>query len=558
MIAGHNDAILREIDFTQNSRLPSGLEIVQSFAGFIKILGVSTVLGATRMKSQKMTTVAGLVLLSAAVQAQDPITYTAYEIRTDHDVNGSIMMDSFISTDQKNLIIKGEDSDRRRLFSIYGMGDDGSIGKTPLHQIEMPENALFYDFAAVFEKDVQTLLFLDNQGVSYYDVTDKSIKRLVESPSIYLQDSNPLFQSKNFARDVSGDEIAEVIIPDFRNYHLFQWANDAFNSYDLDMQVEMRIGGANPRTPQGSTPRYSEFPKFSFDVNFDGRKDLVFLIDQDFIVFPQKEDGGYETAPISVPLGLSVTGNSWVEQVRLNERYTDQTNLAETTIHRIQDLNDDDIVDIMTETDNAAGVFNRRTEYRLHLGRSTDGVLSFDTEPSSSFEVKGLRYQTRFVDLDNDGRSDFGTASVKVGIGKIIGALISGSTDATLSFFKHSDGGVFSEKPIYSKGVPVKFNLSAGNTSIPFVEVKDVDGDELLDLVLNDGKKGIKIYRGETGKRSFSRKAVKYRTEMPKSGNMVDMADLNGDGKSDIVIHFDRLGTDGVENRNRVIVHLSE
>ena len=502
--------------------------------------------------------ISGDKLYAVADADQEKITFDLHEVSLNHDVNGKTLALSMIEAGTLNLVVKGQDASGKKLFSIYSLDTDGKFNPEPTHQIAMPDDALFYDFGAVFEKGVEALMFLNHEGIRYYDVTEKTIKPLVSTKSIYLAGINPQLQSLNFARDISGDDIAEIIIPGFDGYNLFMRdGDDNFTIQLLNMQVEMRIGGSNPRFPNGNTPRFSRFPSYSFDINFDGRKDLLFLKDQDFLSFLQQEDGSYAIEPAVVPLGLKVTGNSWVEQIKANERYADQSNLVETSIHIIEDLNGDGIIDIMTETDNAAGVFNRKTSYSMHPGRNEGGMLTFDQTPVSSFEVKGIRYQTRLVDLDNDDVRDFGAASVKVGVGKIIGALISGSTDATLSFFKHGSDGKFSEKPIYTKGVPVKFNLSSGNTSIPFVELTDVTGDGLKDLLLNDGKKGIKIYRGQNEKRIFARKAEKFNVAMPSSGNLIDVMDLNGDGESDLVIHFDRLGVDGLDNRQRMIVLMS-
>mgnify|MGYP000330203489 CR=1 FL=1 len=508
--------------------------------------------------------IAGIIVSSGgtgafAFQQNGSIGFERKEITLDHNVIDETFAHAVEEAGKMNLIAKGENDQGQRVFSIYSLDASGMVADKPSHQVMMPDDALFYDFGAVFDKDIQVLMFFGHEGVSYYDISDKAIKPLVVTSSIYLNGVNPQLQKLDFARDVSGDDIAEIIIPDFNGYRLFKRGDDGeFISQLLDMHVEMRIGGANPRFPSGNTPRFSSFPSYSFDINFDGRADLVFLKDQEFISFAQKEDGSFSVDAEPVPLGLEITGNSWVEQIKANERYADQSNLVETSIHIIEDLNGDDIVDIMTETDNAAGVFNRRTSYSIHLGHAKDGKLAFDRMPNSSFEVKGIRYQTRLVDFDNDGDTDFGAASVKIGIGKIIGALISGSTDATLSFFRHEKDGSFSDKPVYTKGVPVKFNLSSGSTSVPFVELVDVTGDGLKELLLNDGKKGIKIYRGTNGRRAFARKTEKIKITMPSSGNLIDVFDLNGDKKSDLVIHFDRLGTDGLENTKRMIILMAE
>jgi len=493
----------------------------------IKIVGVTLMLATSA--------------LAANAQKQSP--FDIVELQAGHAVS-ALKPVQFFAPGKMSLMARGQDENKPRTFSFFELGQN-----TAQLTIEMPEQALYYDFANIFFKNQESLLFLTKEGVQLYDQVDGSIRQLVSAVSIYKQNGSPLFESVDFARDLNDDGFADLLIPDFAGYRLF--LNDGNGSFGgeilLDMQVEMRVSG--------DTPRYSQFPVYSFDANFDGRQDIVFQKDRNFLAYLQLANGSFATASEVYAFDIEIIGNSFGAQVASNERYADQTDLTETRIETIEDINGDDIMDIVTQTDRAKGLFNRTTKYGFHYGFESNGRIAFNNVPSAAFTLKGVTAETRHIDFTEDGRIDFAGGAVNIGIGKIIGILLSGSVSIPVNFFEQDEKGQFSEDPSFRKKISVDFNMSSGQSSVPVVEMTDIDGDGAKDLILSKNNESLRVYKATPGaKKMFTKKALEILLTLPKNGENVTVGDLNGDSKGDLMLHFDRLGADGPENRNKIVV----
>jgi len=497
----------------------------------------------------KMTALLALLLgVSVVGSAQDSGPFTLTELRTDHGIS-SLKIVNFFAPGKAALVASGKDDSERRFFSIFEMNGNNSLAPAPRLKIEVPEDAIFYDFAPVLGAEQQSLLFLNSKGVQIFDVATGAVETLVAVPSIYKQNGSPLFTQVDFARDMNGDELADLLIPDFSGYRLLLSDGEGGFSqpYLLDMQVEMRL--------RGSTPRYSQFPAYSFDANFDGRIDVVFHKDNGFLAFLQQADGSYAETAKSYEFDIQIVGNSFGAQVASNERYSDQSDLAETIVETIEDINGDGIMDIVTQTDRARGLFNRSTVYGFHYGYESKGRIAFRKDPTAALTLKGITANTRHIDFATDGRVDFAGGAVNIGIGKIIGILLSGSVSIPVMFYEQSEDGQFSEDPSFRKKISVDFDMSSGQSSVPVVEMADVDGDGHKDLILSKDNDALRIYQATPNARKmFARKAIEIDLKLPKNGEQVTTADLNDDGKGDLIMHFDRLGADGKDSRNKITV----
>jgi FG-GAP-like repeat len=515
-----------------------------------------------------MIKTAGLTALimsaSAASQAQDTKLFKQSELQTTHGIS-ELKAVNFFTSGTAALMARGQGDMAGRpegnpegksggkisgkYFSFFEMNANGQFNAAPRMTVEMPEDAVFFDFAPIFDKDLQSLLFLNADGVQIFDPATGAVTMLAPALSIYKQHGSPLFNHVDFARDVNGDGLADLLIPDFGGYRLM--LNDGAGGFKveiiLDMPVEMRVSG--------STPRYNQFPVYAFDANFDGRMDVVFRRDNSFLAYLQQADGSYSTTAATYDFDINIVGNSFGAQVASNERYSDQSNLTETNIETIKDINGDGIMDIVTQTDRAQGLFNRSTEYGFHYGSSATGRIVYETAPSARLTMKGITANTRHIDFSNDGRVDFAGGAVNIGIGKIIGILLSGSVSIPVMFYEQDENGQYSEDPLYRKKISVDFDMSSGQSSVPVVEMTDIDGDGNKDLILSKDNDGLRIYKATPGQRKlFAKKAIEIELNLPKNGEFVTTADLNGDGKGDLMMHYSRLGADGKDKRNKIIV----
>ncbi|HZS07992.1 MAG TPA: VCBS repeat-containing protein [Blastocatellia bacterium] len=226
------------------------------------------------------------------------------------------------------------------------------------------------------------------------------------------------------------------------------------------------------------------------DVNGDGRLDMVTQHLQSSVVMVQLGDGtGHFAAAPGSPINLSYQPGDI----------------------RLEDLNGDKIPDL-------AVTCSDRDAVDILLG---DGKGAFARAPASPFTVSAAaEFYTRslqLVDLNEDGKLDVVTANHRR------------NTFATL--LGNGRGG-------FSPGPTVTFRPGHDFYSFAF---GDVDGDGHLDVVTASGETG---YSDEPGRvvwlRGDGRGAFKEASEAPLSvppgPRSVTLADMNGDGRPDVVI----------------------
>ena len=202
----------------------------------------------------------------------------------------------------------------------------------------------------------------------------------------------------------------------------------------------------------------------------------------------------------------------------------------------------------------SSGVLDRENNYQLFIGKMTNKVLHFSETPSSVISAEGTLSGFELVDINNDGKLEVMLSGFDIGLSQIIGALLSGSIDQDVYIFAMNDDDIFGNKPSVSKEVELTFSLSSGQTGSPLVKLVDINGDKLKDLVLSTGTNKLKVYLATTGKRRFSRRSIKYKTLLPQDASTVEVADLNGDGKDDLILKYGRLDDPALANKIKLLI----
>lgn len=500
-----------------------------------------------------------LLLAIAALSATSTLSaqeapFSRIELRAGFPVGGPPVAARLGGGAASDLLVHGRDAGGLARMAIFSPDPARGWSSPRRREVEVPFDALFFDILRGADGQADRLAFLTPLGVRIFDPVDGGAPLRLSAVSIFRHASNPEFDRMAFAVDADGDGRDDLLIPDFDGHRLFLQTGDGGFSEPvfLGLPSEMRIGGF---TSISGEPRYKAFPHHAFDADGDGRGDLVFHRGRELLVFAQGEDGGFASFPRPVPLGLPIVGNRWVDEIAAEDISANRSNFVQTRLLRIEDFDGDGIVDILTETERASGTFDRVTGYALHFGRGPGPV--FDPVPDTSILVPGYVARLQVVDVDGDGRRDLVTASVDIGIGKIVGALLTGSTDFDLSFHRLGAGRALPETPDVRRKLSVGFDFSSGGVSIPLFALADVDGDGAMDLLLDDDKRGIRLFPSEPGKALFARRAIRVDVDLPGDGQLVDSADLDGDGGADILIRFDRLGADGADNRDRILLLLT-
>lgn len=495
----------------------------------------------------------GLALLCVAppIAAQEDSPFFEVALDAPHAIIDQPYFERLFSGDRKTLILLGKDEERRFFFSLYQQ-----LSGQP-QQLAIPENALFFDFLSTGEKERAFITYVTKSGISKVNVETGETQEIAPLKSVYRLDQNPNLSHLDFAKDLNGDGRDDILLQDFEGYHLLIQNEDGFDApVFLPFPVEMRVGG-QPFYDQ-EAPRYRSFPVYNLDMTLDGREDIAFLKDRSIHVFPQMEDGQFSLGEQIIDLPMDIVGNSMKELLEAEEASSNRANFTENRIFRMQDMDGDKRPDILTLQEKAEGTFDRKATYAIHFGRDVDGQLSFNADADTDLTIEGFSLFQDVEDVNGDGQFETITASNEIGIGKIVSALLTGSTKFDLNIHEFNADKIYNPKPSLKKKLRLDFEFSSGTVSVPAVKLADLNGDGLKELILDDEKEGLLIFtQSDEEGLSFSRSSVEYKVNLPKDGQLVQVEDIDDNGREDIIIHFDAFGSDGEDKQNHIVFLLA-
>jgi hypothetical protein len=152
-----------------------------------------------------------------------------------------------------------------------------------------------------------------------------------------------------------------------------------------------------------------------------------------------------------------------------------------------------------------------------------------------------------------DGKQEVAVLSFDIGISQIVGALLSGSIDQDVLIFSMDENDQFGKAPLVCQEVEITFSLSSGTRGQPLVTMIDINGDAVKDIVYSDGEELIRTVLATPDQKSpYAKRSLRQKTPMPKNPYDAATEDLNGDGKTDLVLHHGPA--DSAELLKRVLV----
>lgn len=399
------------------------------------------------------------------------------------------------------------------------------------------------DAASRTEHLAEDLIFVDeietSSGKQIALVYRDEARLLSDSSSLLKFDSiynAPVFQSLphlNVFRDINGDGLDDFLIPSFDGYQA---------------SVQLEDGGFSQATTLEGTPlmdmSYNSHPwyqaktLFVADLTGDGQTDLAFWEASRFVVYPQLADGSFASQPTFVPTSLGLDYDS-VDGMSLRFSNQDQSNNSVKVIHSLADYDNDQIPDLMAMSVKSEGVLNKTTTFSLHPGQmridDDQAALVFSHEPVSAVQSNGIQYDMLARDLDSDGDLDLMISSVELGVGKIIGALLTSSIKIDLGFYPMIAGS-YPAKAATTRNMTASFSLSSGEYWLPTVQLLDHNGDGKVDLMIQDSDVALSLYEANHSDNLFSNKKQTIRVPVPKDPDLIRRMDVNRDGRSDLLM----------------------
>jgi len=469
-----------------------------------------------------------LVLLMPAIAYGELFSIT--EVSTGEGVSQSVQSGYLDRNQQATLVVNMVDAGNKRLLKLYDLKSD-QLQQRPSVERKIGSQIIFSDVAKGLDTD--QLIFFSRNKAERYDLRRDEMMPVMTFTSIYNSPVYRALPELDVFQDLNDDGLDDLLLPDYDGFWVFIQGPEGNFSEGIKL-------GKGPLTEMSynNYPWYQEKQVYRTDVNFDGRKDLIFWHEGGLEAHYQLDKGLFSGVPtIIVPdVAFEHEGMDGIT-MRLGE--DDHSNKQSRSLYQVTDLNGDGIGDLVSLSIDSQGVFKKTTRYEIHLGYQDDtGGIRFALEPDTQIESDGIQFEMDERDFDQDGAMDVVVSSVDIGIGKIVSALLTGSVDLDLNFYRMKSSK-YPDKPNIRREITAEFSLSTGDVFFPSVLITDVTGDQLDDLLVQDGRDLLRVYPGEATENLFSRKAIEIKTEMPTNPDMVKLTDFNRDGRKDILMQFD-------------------
>jgi len=307
-------------------------------------------------------------------------------------------------------------------------------------------------------------------------------------------------------------------------------------------------------TVSGGIVSFESRPLFSGDLNFDGLTDLAVWRGDSLRVYPQLADERFQSEPLIVALPLDLLSEAELRVLRSGAGAVSQDGLVEKRIWSIQDLNDDRLPDILTESTFSNGVFDKRNHFRLHLGHREGNRVVYREAEDALLASEGLQFGLITTDIDGDGKKDLLTRKVRLTFGRVIRALLSGNVSLQLQFFRMTDDDTYAEPPNYIGKTSVRFSVTSGQVDIPAIKVADFDGDGLQDLMMQTGSDRLRFHRGIRDEKLFAKKPFEMDVTLPHNGDLVTAEDIDSNGRADLIIRYNAADGNGSTHTVRLLL----
>ncbi|WP_394389386.1 FG-GAP repeat domain-containing protein [Shewanella woodyi] len=448
----------------------------------------------------------------------------------------------------KELLALGVDDSKQRWLGVFSLNPD-SMRYSLAQKVLLPVS--FHSFDISEGEGRQQLYFQSSEHLVQFMAADKTapFKVISDIDSMTLKSRADYISRGDFVRDLNGDNRADIIITNFT---------------DITLLLAQEVGGFTRQTlpikpfvnVYKKSVNYTESKIYLADMNLDGRKDIVKIGEGELESYFQTDDGGFKKTPNYHPMRQAISGVDWWLKRDAFGDQPDQSSLVYRKVEEIRDIDHDGITDLVLRYTKSSGVLDRVNDYEIFLGENNEGKLSFPIEPNSVIHAEGTLTGFEFIDIDDDEKLEVMVSGFDIGLSQIIGALISGSIDQDVYLFKMDSNGRYAKKPNTSKEVELSFSLTSGQSGEPVIKLADFNGDKRQDLLLSDGDSNLRVYLGESSSKLVGKRGEKLEVTLPEEGDMLSIADLNYDGKDDILIKYGRQ--DDVELLTQFRVVLSE
>lgn len=451
-------------------------------------------------------------------------------------------------------VVSVDEHDGRRL-RIHAFAD--SVWRPSLDTALRPE-VRFVDVSNIGGED--RLVTYEPGRLSWFDPERGTEELLVAVTADFESPRHREVPHVDITRDVNGDGRDDLVVPDSAGFQVFVQTHDgAFaDPVGIGPPTDMsRIQGADGYRYDP----WSQSRVHAIDYDGDRRRDLAFRDDDHFAVHLQEADGRFRAV-----------AETFANEVGFDSDKLSSLAAGDMTgrvLHSLSDVNGDGVGDLAILALKGTTTSSRESSYEVHLGtRTHDGRTEF--APGADIVLRSpdrIQLALDRHDLDRDGQPELmfttiDVASLSGGLFKRLKGAMGDDTWLHLEFHR-AERGVFGSaanavRRIALDGapshrepgwVPLNIVLRGGlhesrRTQDDYrrafnrtLLIGDVTGDGRSDLLIETTPWALDVFAGVAGPGLFTRNPQTVAVELANDAEYTWLADLNRDGRQDIVIH---------------------
>ncbi|WP_299075175.1 VCBS repeat-containing protein [uncultured Paraglaciecola sp.] len=494
----------------------------------------------------------GFFLFSFSTQAKYTEIFNQYEIELEFNVSQAVLTANILDTPGQELVVVGVDAKQQRILAIYAF-DLASNRFMQRDKLKIANGVFAFDVGEPQSNGLQHLYYLNKTKVYRYVPAHLGHKsnwqQAQQVSSIYLGDYSDTLKQMDFIQDINNDGLDDIILPHFEQLNL--WLSDCcgarhYQEIAIAARIEMNQNSVS----------YDTQPLYFQDMDQDGKTDLM-TVEQGYLnVFSQNKNMQFSLKPNQIAIEPSIYPVEWWKMKDANGQEMDQSNIQHRSVKKIDDFNGDGIPDLAVQFTKSSGVLDKSIDFEFFYGAVVEGKLEYPEQANSRVASEDTLSGIAFFDREMDGKQEVAVSSFDIGISQIVGALLSGSIDQDVLIFAMDENHQFGSKPMVTQEVEITFSLRSGTRGQPLVKMLDINGDKVKDIVYSDGDNVLRTLLATPNQnRLYAKGSLRQKLPLPKNPFNAATEDINGDGKSDLVLHHGPA--DSPKSLSKVLVLLA-
>ncbi len=439
------------------------------------------------------------------------------------------------------VYLDGDGERRLRVFSFVD-GDWSTAAEATLRA-----DVSFVDVAGIDGRD--RLIAYGGGRLTWFDPESATERDLVAVTSDFRESARGEVLHVDMTRDVNGDGRDDLVLVQGHGFQvLVQMPGGRFGepvtvgpTSGLD-----RVYGADGYryTPWEEGGRIHEM-----DYDLDGRIDLVFWNGDHFAVhlqdegglFPAKASTTFTTAiPFDSDQIASLAAPAGIRRRRLDHMPEGES--RGRVLHSLTDMNGDGVADLVVFSLKGSSLWKMHSSYEVYDGApGPRGTVEFSSEPGAVVESEGIISGIDRHDFDRDGQVDVMVTAFEPTVFSAIRVLVmsifTGAGSFDLEMFR-MENGRYGDRPNAIREIrPRSPRKSGERTFWPAVRMGDVNGDGRSDVLIARNRKMLHVHLGVPGPGLLAKKPQRIAIPVPEDEEYTWLADLNRDGRQDVLMH---------------------